>query len=186
MLEYVSVLTNQDSLSNSTSLTAADISVDKDAAEVCCASQSVCVEKCGEVADDRCCGSVCLPLSGGSNFLKHITRGLDRTERCLGSQLSIQLSKGRLAIPKLVRAGSMSVAEMESIKGTKQFSTPVTNCTGRRDNPSTLLDNLSLHKAKTSLNTHKKDYVSEQYLSLIHICRCRRLLTCRSRWSPYH
>eukprot|EP00826_Nyctotherus_ovalis_P011022 TRINITY_DN12876_c0_g2_i8.p5 TRINITY_DN12876_c0_g2~~TRINITY_DN12876_c0_g2_i8.p5 ORF type:complete len:131 (+),score=42.29 TRINITY_DN12876_c0_g2_i8:944-1336(+) len=25
-----------------------------------------------------------------------------------------------------------------------------------------------------------------QHLSLIHICRCRRLLTCRSRWSPYH
>ena len=25
-----------------------------------------------------------------------------------------------------------------------------------------------------------------EYLSLIHICRCRRLLTCRSRWSPYH
>eukprot|EP00826_Nyctotherus_ovalis_P043830 TRINITY_DN466_c0_g1_i8.p1 TRINITY_DN466_c0_g1~~TRINITY_DN466_c0_g1_i8.p1 ORF type:complete len:119 (-),score=46.28 TRINITY_DN466_c0_g1_i8:22-378(-) len=24
------------------------------------------------------------------------------------------------------------------------------------------------------------------FLSLIHICRCRRLLTCRSRWSPYH
>ena len=23
-------------------------------------------------------------------------------------------------------------------------------------------------------------------LSLIHICRCRRLITCRSRWSPYH
>ena len=23
-------------------------------------------------------------------------------------------------------------------------------------------------------------------LSLIPICRCRRLLTCRSRWSPYH
>ena len=23
-------------------------------------------------------------------------------------------------------------------------------------------------------------------LSLIHIWRCRRLLTCRSRWSPYH
>ena len=23
-------------------------------------------------------------------------------------------------------------------------------------------------------------------LSLIHISRCRRLLTCRSRWSPYH
>ena len=25
-----------------------------------------------------------------------------------------------------------------------------------------------------------------QRLSLIHIWRCRRLLTCRSRWSPYH
>ena len=25
-----------------------------------------------------------------------------------------------------------------------------------------------------------------QALSLIHICRCRRRLRCRSRWSPYH
>ena len=25
-----------------------------------------------------------------------------------------------------------------------------------------------------------------QALSLIHICRCRRHLTCRSRWSPSH
>eukprot|EP00826_Nyctotherus_ovalis_P031277 TRINITY_DN24974_c0_g1_i1.p1 TRINITY_DN24974_c0_g1~~TRINITY_DN24974_c0_g1_i1.p1 ORF type:complete len:170 (+),score=62.75 TRINITY_DN24974_c0_g1_i1:204-713(+) len=24
------------------------------------------------------------------------------------------------------------------------------------------------------------------YLSLIHICRCRRYAVCRSRWSPYH
>ena len=24
------------------------------------------------------------------------------------------------------------------------------------------------------------------YLSLIHICRCRRYSLCRSRWSPYH
>ena len=23
-------------------------------------------------------------------------------------------------------------------------------------------------------------------LSLIHICRCRRIRRCRSRWSPYH
>ena len=27
---------------------------------------------------------------------------------------------------------------------------------------------------------------TELDLSLIHIWRCRRLLTCRSRWSPYH
>eukprot|EP00826_Nyctotherus_ovalis_P024947 TRINITY_DN19256_c0_g1_i1.p1 TRINITY_DN19256_c0_g1~~TRINITY_DN19256_c0_g1_i1.p1 ORF type:complete len:130 (+),score=28.42 TRINITY_DN19256_c0_g1_i1:104-493(+) len=27
---------------------------------------------------------------------------------------------------------------------------------------------------------------SHVLLSLIHICRCRRLLTCRSRWSPDH
>eukprot|EP00826_Nyctotherus_ovalis_P000660 TRINITY_DN10006_c0_g1_i2.p1 TRINITY_DN10006_c0_g1~~TRINITY_DN10006_c0_g1_i2.p1 ORF type:complete len:157 (-),score=8.79 TRINITY_DN10006_c0_g1_i2:19-489(-) len=25
-----------------------------------------------------------------------------------------------------------------------------------------------------------------KYLSLIHICRCRRYAVCRSRWSPYH
>ena len=25
-----------------------------------------------------------------------------------------------------------------------------------------------------------------QHLSLIHICRCRRIERCRSRWSPYH
>ena len=29
-------------------------------------------------------------------------------------------------------------------------------------------------------------YVAILALYLIHICRCRRLLTCRSRWSPYH
>ena len=28
--------------------------------------------------------------------------------------------------------------------------------------------------------------VSPEALSLIHICRCRRRLRCRSRWSPYH
>ena len=27
---------------------------------------------------------------------------------------------------------------------------------------------------------------SDKELSLIHICRCRRRLRCRSRWSPYH
>ena len=28
--------------------------------------------------------------------------------------------------------------------------------------------------------------LARKLLSLIHIWRCRRLLTCRSRWSPYH
>ena len=27
---------------------------------------------------------------------------------------------------------------------------------------------------------------NQNNLSLIHICRCRRRLRCRSRWSPYH
>ena len=35
--------------------------------------------------------------------------------------------------------------------------------------------------AMVRINRHLPDG-----LSLIHICRCRRLLTCRSRWSPYH
>eukprot|EP00826_Nyctotherus_ovalis_P029321 TRINITY_DN23143_c0_g1_i1.p1 TRINITY_DN23143_c0_g1~~TRINITY_DN23143_c0_g1_i1.p1 ORF type:complete len:103 (+),score=15.79 TRINITY_DN23143_c0_g1_i1:208-516(+) len=30
-----------------------------------------------------------------------------------------------------------------------------------------------------------KDH-EEVELSLIHICRCRRIERCRSRWSPYH
>ena len=28
--------------------------------------------------------------------------------------------------------------------------------------------------------------IQRKYLSLIHICRCRRIERCRSRWSPYH
>ena len=34
------------------------------------------------------------------------------------------------------------------------------------------------------LELDEEEFVDE--LSLIHIWRCRRLLTCRSRWSPYH
>eukprot|EP00826_Nyctotherus_ovalis_P013866 TRINITY_DN13809_c0_g1_i6.p1 TRINITY_DN13809_c0_g1~~TRINITY_DN13809_c0_g1_i6.p1 ORF type:complete len:180 (-),score=22.94 TRINITY_DN13809_c0_g1_i6:15-554(-) len=29
-------------------------------------------------------------------------------------------------------------------------------------------------------------FLQSIYLSLIHICRCRRYAVCRSRWSPYH
>eukprot|EP00826_Nyctotherus_ovalis_P026013 TRINITY_DN20267_c0_g1_i1.p2 TRINITY_DN20267_c0_g1~~TRINITY_DN20267_c0_g1_i1.p2 ORF type:complete len:103 (-),score=13.49 TRINITY_DN20267_c0_g1_i1:9-317(-) len=29
-------------------------------------------------------------------------------------------------------------------------------------------------------------FILNIYLSLIHICRCRRYAVCRSRWSPYH
>eukprot|EP00826_Nyctotherus_ovalis_P006150 TRINITY_DN11424_c0_g1_i7.p1 TRINITY_DN11424_c0_g1~~TRINITY_DN11424_c0_g1_i7.p1 ORF type:complete len:114 (+),score=14.79 TRINITY_DN11424_c0_g1_i7:181-522(+) len=29
-------------------------------------------------------------------------------------------------------------------------------------------------------------FTSVLYLSLIHICRCRRYAVCRSRWSPYN
>eukprot|EP00826_Nyctotherus_ovalis_P039107 TRINITY_DN372_c0_g1_i5.p2 TRINITY_DN372_c0_g1~~TRINITY_DN372_c0_g1_i5.p2 ORF type:complete len:189 (-),score=50.91 TRINITY_DN372_c0_g1_i5:22-588(-) len=36
--------------------------------------------------------------------------------------------------------------------------------------------------AKNNLNVKETFY----YLSLIHICRCRRIERCRSRWSPYH
>ena len=34
--------------------------------------------------------------------------------------------------------------------------------------------------------TYGKVKMPEYRLSLIHICRCRRRLRCRSRWSPYH
>eukprot|EP00826_Nyctotherus_ovalis_P042352 TRINITY_DN4344_c0_g3_i6.p1 TRINITY_DN4344_c0_g3~~TRINITY_DN4344_c0_g3_i6.p1 ORF type:complete len:214 (+),score=53.51 TRINITY_DN4344_c0_g3_i6:61-702(+) len=36
---------------------------------------------------------------------------------------------------------------------------------------------------KTTSDIHN---LVDYYLSLIHICRCRRYAVCRSRWSPYH
>eukprot|EP00826_Nyctotherus_ovalis_P032158 TRINITY_DN25962_c0_g1_i2.p1 TRINITY_DN25962_c0_g1~~TRINITY_DN25962_c0_g1_i2.p1 ORF type:complete len:110 (-),score=32.61 TRINITY_DN25962_c0_g1_i2:12-341(-) len=49
----------------------------------------------------------------------------------------------------------------------------------------------SLNRKTLSTNLTDLAVTSAQFaivseLSLIHICRCRRLLTCRSRWSPYH
>eukprot|EP00826_Nyctotherus_ovalis_P014113 TRINITY_DN13899_c0_g2_i3.p1 TRINITY_DN13899_c0_g2~~TRINITY_DN13899_c0_g2_i3.p1 ORF type:complete len:277 (+),score=69.53 TRINITY_DN13899_c0_g2_i3:67-897(+) len=43
-------------------------------------------------------------------------------------------------------------------------------------------------KANGSKEKKKKEFIATQpmYLSLIHICRCRRYAVCRSRWSPYH
>eukprot|EP00826_Nyctotherus_ovalis_P047329 TRINITY_DN5430_c0_g1_i2.p1 TRINITY_DN5430_c0_g1~~TRINITY_DN5430_c0_g1_i2.p1 ORF type:complete len:341 (-),score=62.53 TRINITY_DN5430_c0_g1_i2:29-1051(-) len=39
---------------------------------------------------------------------------------------------------------------------------------------------------EANLKWNLENVVKYRELSLIHICRCRRLLTCRSRWSPYH
>eukprot|EP00826_Nyctotherus_ovalis_P006221 TRINITY_DN1144_c0_g1_i3.p1 TRINITY_DN1144_c0_g1~~TRINITY_DN1144_c0_g1_i3.p1 ORF type:complete len:383 (+),score=94.79 TRINITY_DN1144_c0_g1_i3:398-1546(+) len=49
----------------------------------------------------------------------------------------------------------------------------------------------STARVRTSQSPERSPYSSPykyclHTLSLIHICRCRRLLTCRSRWSPYH
>eukprot|EP00826_Nyctotherus_ovalis_P013276 TRINITY_DN13562_c0_g1_i2.p2 TRINITY_DN13562_c0_g1~~TRINITY_DN13562_c0_g1_i2.p2 ORF type:complete len:111 (+),score=7.08 TRINITY_DN13562_c0_g1_i2:68-400(+) len=40
---------------------------------------------------------------------------------------------------------------------------------------------IALHNLSVEQNT-----LIPMYLSLIHICRCRRYAVCRSRWSPYH
>eukprot|EP00826_Nyctotherus_ovalis_P039967 TRINITY_DN3884_c0_g1_i3.p2 TRINITY_DN3884_c0_g1~~TRINITY_DN3884_c0_g1_i3.p2 ORF type:complete len:195 (-),score=90.57 TRINITY_DN3884_c0_g1_i3:18-602(-) len=42
-----------------------------------------------------------------------------------------------------------------------------------------------LKKAETELKKESAKCINE-VLSLIHICRCRRIERCRSRWSPYH
>ena len=44
---------------------------------------------------------------------------------------------------------------------------------------------LSVLASEPPLYTRRKR-LSMQYLSLIHIWRCRRSYACRSRWSPYH
>eukprot|EP00826_Nyctotherus_ovalis_P054982 TRINITY_DN7266_c0_g1_i1.p2 TRINITY_DN7266_c0_g1~~TRINITY_DN7266_c0_g1_i1.p2 ORF type:complete len:126 (+),score=9.57 TRINITY_DN7266_c0_g1_i1:32-379(+) len=55
---------------------------------------------------------------------------------------------------------------------------------------STAIKSISVTNAcTTQKNSGEKftwEIVNAKNLSLIHICRCRRLLTCRSRWSPYH
>eukprot|EP00826_Nyctotherus_ovalis_P007577 TRINITY_DN11913_c0_g1_i3.p2 TRINITY_DN11913_c0_g1~~TRINITY_DN11913_c0_g1_i3.p2 ORF type:complete len:179 (+),score=51.75 TRINITY_DN11913_c0_g1_i3:553-1089(+) len=40
------------------------------------------------------------------------------------------------------------------------------------------------HAEKSRIESPYKEPTTTPNLSLIHICRCRRLLTCRSRWSP--
>ena len=47
-------------------------------------------------------------------------------------------------------------------------------------------DKFKMMAYDTTGKEHKKETDHSVALSLIHICRCRRLLTCRSRWSPYH
>ena len=44
---------------------------------------------------------------------------------------------------------------------------------------------LTKHNSHTLLKGNFKLWYT-QYLSLIHIWRCRRIERCRSRWSPYH
>ena len=44
---------------------------------------------------------------------------------------------------------------------------------------------LGKNKIKSAILTNLP-LMKSGILSLIHIWRCRRLLTCRSRWSPYH
>eukprot|EP00826_Nyctotherus_ovalis_P039282 TRINITY_DN3766_c0_g1_i5.p1 TRINITY_DN3766_c0_g1~~TRINITY_DN3766_c0_g1_i5.p1 ORF type:complete len:204 (+),score=34.59 TRINITY_DN3766_c0_g1_i5:152-763(+) len=46
---------------------------------------------------------------------------------------------------------------------------------------------LNKNEAKDELEDSKQsEKNTAQVLSLIHICRCRRIERCRSRWSPYH
>eukprot|EP00826_Nyctotherus_ovalis_P016817 TRINITY_DN14895_c0_g1_i3.p1 TRINITY_DN14895_c0_g1~~TRINITY_DN14895_c0_g1_i3.p1 ORF type:complete len:127 (+),score=14.54 TRINITY_DN14895_c0_g1_i3:510-890(+) len=55
-----------------------------------------------------------------------------------------------------------------------------------------LLEKLSYHLMECKINlcivkfTNDADMMIKLMLSLIHICRCRRIERCRSRWSPYH
>eukprot|EP00826_Nyctotherus_ovalis_P024778 TRINITY_DN19122_c0_g1_i1.p1 TRINITY_DN19122_c0_g1~~TRINITY_DN19122_c0_g1_i1.p1 ORF type:complete len:174 (+),score=34.91 TRINITY_DN19122_c0_g1_i1:116-637(+) len=52
----------------------------------------------------------------------------------------------------------------------------------------TKLYNLPVVSVRSTLKQGKvkRSRYKLKKLSLIHICRCRRLLTCRSRWSPDH
>ena len=49
-----------------------------------------------------------------------------------------------------------------------------------------LLGHLLLVAARVAKQEGLEDWRTVINLSLIHICRCRRIERCRSRWSPYH
>eukprot|EP00826_Nyctotherus_ovalis_P024417 TRINITY_DN18892_c0_g2_i1.p1 TRINITY_DN18892_c0_g2~~TRINITY_DN18892_c0_g2_i1.p1 ORF type:complete len:346 (+),score=55.10 TRINITY_DN18892_c0_g2_i1:84-1121(+) len=65
----------------------------------------------------------------------------------------------------------------------RKHATIYTNCIDCRVPP---LSERSEDLLKRWLSAARERLGASQCLSLIHICRCRRLLTCRSRWSPYH
>eukprot|EP00826_Nyctotherus_ovalis_P060869 TRINITY_DN8596_c0_g1_i2.p3 TRINITY_DN8596_c0_g1~~TRINITY_DN8596_c0_g1_i2.p3 ORF type:complete len:124 (-),score=47.98 TRINITY_DN8596_c0_g1_i2:17-388(-) len=48
------------------------------------------------------------------------------------------------------------------------------------------LEEQASKRRKDIESTHVLCVDTPMYLSLIHICRCRRIERCRSRWSPYH
>ena len=54
-----------------------------------------------------------------------------------------------------------------------------------KDEPQWMLD-FRLRSYEAFMKKPMPNWGADLSLSLIHICRCRRRLRCRSRWSPYH
>ena len=89
------------------------------------------------------------------------------------------------------RTQALTAADGEYSIGTDVID--ILSAVVRRSNTDFALERLSRSQflnipTKTTQGRPNQFFLDRQItpLSLIHICRCRRLLTCRSRWSPSH
>eukprot|EP00826_Nyctotherus_ovalis_P040980 TRINITY_DN4081_c0_g3_i1.p1 TRINITY_DN4081_c0_g3~~TRINITY_DN4081_c0_g3_i1.p1 ORF type:complete len:305 (+),score=68.93 TRINITY_DN4081_c0_g3_i1:28-915(+) len=80
-----------------------------------------------------------------------------------------------LEAPTFICAPPNSEKGVEDVKEMRYSAEP--------DDANVMQEKSKEEELKAEDELHKEDIIK---LSLIHICRCRRLLTCRSRWSPYH
>lgn len=167
MLEQTSSINTIDSPSNSMHLTASDLSIDKDFdliesyGEITCASQSQYKRTLSN--DIKLYSESSSKPTTQPNFLKHISRGLNKTKTQTFSSNYLESPKDLFVVPKVVRAGLVMKPENGLVKGIMQRVPSVSKCITRADNSNILLDNLFKHKAKKNEDKSKKNYLSEGY-----------------------
>ena len=157
MLKHTTIPSLKESLFDSTTLTATDLSIDKDLTESCGEmfyesqrryTRKESIEKANSLA---CYESTRLPSDTKTNFLKHIIRGLKRPVN------SFKLHKGEFVVPKIVKVKSINIHNLT--KKTKQHRTSVTKSIRRTDNSNIFLDT----PLKAKQYESKKDYLAKRY-----------------------
>eukprot|EP00826_Nyctotherus_ovalis_P034838 TRINITY_DN2936_c0_g1_i2.p2 TRINITY_DN2936_c0_g1~~TRINITY_DN2936_c0_g1_i2.p2 ORF type:complete len:113 (+),score=17.18 TRINITY_DN2936_c0_g1_i2:82-420(+) len=111
---------------------------------------------------------------------------------CIRDRLRSKAKKWYTAILKCIIASENLIQPSENLKSLGKNSSSIKSSKEKQVDHSVQLDSGLLldesAKTKKKLKFLSKEQLNEyiQELSLIHICRCRRIERCRSRWSPYH